>query len=209
MIQQKRRLGNFGQAIIAFAAVLIIAFVVMQTRSQSPREDLRSIVVNIPLILGNSWSTDGPREPQLLEDLKGRPPSLIGRADIEAGHIDNYATFIDHSVFLYVSAHDARERYDIQDEVIFYQLPDGRERYFWSNMNITTNLNADEQHIACKEIIPDDLLLDIRCTGIFLYGRYIAYVNMWTTRDGVQYISTQEMERLFSEIDTTLGIQLN
>jgi hypothetical protein len=203
-MKRKRKLLNLWQPTIAFSAVLIIVFVVTQLRFQPPREDLRNLVVNIPLVLGSNWSTDGSREPEPLEDFKGRPASLIGRADVEARHTDNYATFIDHSVLMYTSADSALERYDIQEQVIFYQRLDGRESYPWHDVNLGVDLSADKQHIACKEIIPDDSLLDVRCTGLFLYGRYIAYVNMWTTRDGVQYISVQDMERLFSEIASTL-----
>ena len=74
----------------------------------------------------------------------------------------------------------------------------------WNDIEIGSHLNADEYHIACRD--DDASALDTRCTAILLYGRHVVYFNMWTMRNGIEYISIQDMESLFIEIDAILSI---
>lgn len=182
--------------------ILLAAVILITSRPRLPRQDVRYAILDIPSILGDSWNTTGVRQPELLEDLAGRPASLIGRAEIEARREDEFAVFIAQFVFLYAEEAEALTRYVIQDEVIFYEFPDRPERYPWKDIEIGLNLNADEYHIACRD--DDASALNTRCTAILLYGRHVVYFNMWTMRNGIEYISSQDMDRIFSEIDAIL-----
>ena len=186
-------------------AILIVAIAyLIISRPRLPRQDVTYAILDIPAILGDSWNTTGVRQPELLEDLTGRPSSLIGRAEIEARHEDDFAVFIAQFVFLYAEEDEALTRYMIQDEVIFYEFPDRLERYPWNDIEIGSHLNADEYHIACRD--DNASALDTRCTAILLYDRHVVYFNMWTMRNGMEYISIQDMESLFDEINVILSI---
>ena len=200
----KRTMRITAKHLISIAILIVVIAYLITSRSRLPRQDVTYAILDIPSILGDSWNTTGVRQPEVLEDLEGRPSSLIGRAEIEARHEDDFAVFIDQLVFLYGEEDEALARYMIQDEVIFYEFPDRLERYPWNDIEIGSNLNADE--IISLVGMTMHLRWILAAPRFLLYGRHVVYFNMWTMRNGIEYISIQDMESLFNEIDAILSI---
>ena len=159
----------------------------------------------IGIIDRNNIQIDGPTEVVMpLEDLKGRTSSLIHRTDMTATHIENELAFLYIVTLNYANSEAAQERYNIQDEMIFYQLPSESSKHPWIDMTITTNLNSDRYHVACREIVSDSVGREVQCSGIFLYQHQIVATNIWTVRGDIQYLSSDEVNEIISEIDGTI-----
>jgi hypothetical protein len=101
----------------------------------------------------------------------------------------------------YTDALSARERYDIQNEVIFFQFNSPLQD---THLVDSSTPNKDVGHSKCRQGMLQDGTKNTRCTTILLYGRYIVYVNMFTQRNDIEYVDDEMMTDIFAIIDDTM-----
>jgi hypothetical protein len=160
------------------------------------------LMVNLPDILGEDWYSTGYGVPARLEDMKGRPSSLIYRVDQIAQHQDNYLAFIDYNIFVYRDERAASDRFSVQAATIYY---DFQSQYKWLEIEIPESiLHADQIRFACNEILPEVSLVDVRCAALMRYDEIILYMNIWKTRDSVEYLTFERIHEIFRAVDRVL-----
>lgn len=195
--------------IICIATWGIAGLIAIFVHPRYERVSLLHYAIDIPAVWGSDWYIDDIREPSVMENPGGfrgiRAPSLIGSLDVYTRHVKNSEQSILYSIFMYANPRDVLESYNIQNESTFYVHPRQRDLYLWRDINLITNLGTDAHRVACQENIADDFLLGERCTAILLYGRCTVYLNMRKTQDGEEYISTEQMEALFAEVDVLIN----
>jgi hypothetical protein len=164
--------------------------------------DPSELMVSLTDLLGEDWNSAGYRVPTRLEDMKGRPSSLIFRIDQEVQHKDNYLAFIDYNIFVYRDERAASDRFSVQARTIYY---DFQSQYKWREVETEASaLHVDQIRFACKEISPEGSIQDVRCAALMRYGEVIVYMNIWKTRDSVEYLTFEKIYDIFRAVDRVL-----
>jgi len=192
-------------SIVAITVMIVGSVVIFwQANKHAPLTPVATPYISfseIQTLLGHEWVSVERWQYEPLEDLKGRPRSLLKRTGEGFYHVDNRLAFIRISVMIYSDKISAAERYKTQDDVIFYQLD--RQQHRWSDTHIVKQAtsNANSHHAKCKYISDDNRLKEIHCSAILQYAHYVIVVNMFPHRDYQQYIDEAKMVQMFEIID--------
>jgi hypothetical protein len=167
--------------------------------------DRERFITDFAPVIGNQWQTSEISNQR--EDLLGWASSLLGSSSMS-----NYINATGNPVYVaqhvsnYMGSAQALERYHQFDERIFnYQfgVPPSRQQYPYQDLEFvtSTNPNADESRIACSEVFDDSQIRDVQCGGLFLYDDYLVYIDVFTKRDFIEYLTTDDLVMIFSSID--------
>lgn len=200
-------LGVLGLVLSFCVATLMVQHSANQRGHQKFTMPMKIVFPEILEILGSDWESQGIRDIVPLEDIKGRPSSLIlgVREGVYNIYNENHLAFVAYSVFAYTDVEAAQDRFEIQDDVIFFQFD--HEQFRWSNSDLIQNVvhNAGERHAGCQSGIASDGELEMRCAAVLRYGRYIVFVNMFPIRDDVEYIDDTLITNIFMAIDAKMS----
>lgn len=185
--------------ILCLVCLLLIAsitFIRMRQRAEiSQLNDSQNYLISLTDILGDKWQQEDIISD--INDIRGTNSSIAGATRIRAFNKDNqYATINYHSI-AYMNDEVARERYFIQEEWIFdydFGVPPSIQIFSYRDIPLPEpfNIGADEYRIACKDIYDLDRLIETRCGALFLYGNHVAFLDAFTMRDSVNYLSLDD-----------------
>lgn len=215
-MKSKHQSSDSSNLILPVISIIILVIGALMIIWQSTKHPISPPIptpdISFPEIqtwLGADWISTELSQSAPLEDLKGRPRSLLKRTSMAIYNTNNRLAFIRISVMTYSDKESASERYTIQDEVIFFQLD--RAVYRWHHTHIveTSTSYTDKNNAKCLSVRKSEGLQNIQCLAILQYKHHIVVVNMFPHRDYQQYLDWNEISQIFEVIDAKMYNVLN
>lgn len=186
--------------------ILVVSSCTLSFPREFPRDPSIEPELYIPdfsTILGDSWYMGEIEIATVNDDFKGYSPSLVYRADQSTYHTESDFPLLPYTILIYEDAESALERYRIQDEMLFYDLP--RDPNKWFDISTENIHNADRYHTACEEGTSESVGRWRSCIGIFLYGQTVVVLRVRPISYDVRYFPDDLVQELFQAIDNLLG----
>ena len=185
------------------AVILLICIVFIWNISKRPilTAEMDELSEQISILLGHNWTYSRTPVIERFQDIKSRHRSLRERHELRMIYIHNQNELVYFYVFRYSSIDNAINRYAIQDEVLFFQLPTEANRYPFIDLTLEINSNSDDTHVACQDIYSESVGQNHLCTAIFRYDANIVVVRLGLQGANDIYISNEQMNEIFIIID--------
>lgn len=151
-----------------------------------------------------AWLIDEPYT-EAGEDLAGWHFSITDHTVTSAQNIENPLAYVRQHIIRYLDAEHAHERYLAQEDWIFvrnFGVPPSVQIFSYRDLNRPegTHMTAEEYRLACEESTADT-----RCSGLFLYDTRVVFIDVFMVRDGVRYLSDEDLFRIFRVVDEWYG----
>lgn len=173
----------------------------VQREYRDSLNDSQKYVIGFVDLLGSGWkATEVMKD---YEDIRGWSDTIAGRSQIWTYNLSDPLAFVKNHVIAYVDNGSAQEGFQNQQTTLSYgrdkiTFPKDQFRVF----SLSENLSLKSQMIytGCLE-----LAIETECDGLFLYGRYVVYINVYLKRHGKIYMSLQDLEKIYTIMDNHMS----
>jgi len=167
--------------------------------------ELKIFALDLENLLDSDWKIE---EIYIDEDRDFGGISIEGHIVVTASHKSgsSYYTNIKQRIIVYDTNETARYNYSQQVEWIFTLnrgVPLSQQIVSYKDIILPSDLtlNVDEYHLACL-----DSIFSMECGVFFLFDNYVIYLDVYLTRNGIEYLSKVEFFNLIREINNLIEI---
>ncbi len=193
--------GLFG----TIAPICLLAAYLTFGRANAPvdHEKLAALSLDFSTLFNSSWETV-PEYRLGNEDMLGRNRSIGEHVVVGVHHTSNPLAYIRQHLIVYSSVQTARKKYSEQVDWIFirnFGVPVSRQIYSYVQLELPSGLvtMADEYEVACL-----DSGFNVQCGALFLHQNYVIYLDLFTMRNDVEYLTDTELFSIIAAINSRL-----
>lgn len=194
--------------VLPLAAILILAIALFALNAKSEYDHRVSLnnsedyVLDFSSLFGSDWKATEIIKDD--EDILGWDATIAGRSQLWTYNVVDPLVSVKHHVIAYISGGDAASRYTLQKASLisfFSKAPSSKDYYQELSLPNSVTSGIDQYYAVCQE----DTVTETTCVGLFLYNRYIIFIQAVIVKNGVTYLSVKDLENVFSLVTNKIS----